>query len=170
MIGEFQILKKLCYDNKLFDKNSCHLNILSRFVDELKAVKKVTQYRVEAAMAMVNGGFVRPESLRGSGSSNSGVNTAASTSSIRMQGAKGAGMNNAVGLSDIDGVQVINTFRGGQFIIEDKRLRKKKRAKLCDAEMNTNTNETIATEVKEMDKTSQSIPSWVMLSDLNDDR
>lgn len=140
---------------------------LFRFVDELKAVKKVTQYRVEAAMAMVNGGFVRPESLRGSSSSSNGMATAASTSSIRMQGAKGAGMNNAVGLSDIDGVKVINTFRGGQFIIEDKRLRKKKRAKFFDAELNKNTNETIAADEKESENTPQSIPSWAMLPDFN---
>lgn len=138
---------------------------LFRFVDELKAVKKVTQYRVEAAMAMVNGGFVRPESLRGSSSSSNGMTTAASTSSIQMQGANG--MNNAVGLSDIDGVKVINTFRGGQFIIEDKRLRKKKRAKFSDADLNKNTNETIAADEKESENTPQSIPSWAMLPDFN---
>lgn len=37
----------------------------SRFLSELKAVKKATQYRVEAAMAAVNGHAIRPEKLRG---------------------------------------------------------------------------------------------------------
>jgi len=34
-----------------------------------------------------------------------------------MQGVKAAGMTNAVGLSEVDGTQVVNTFSGGQFII-----------------------------------------------------
>jgi len=42
----------------------------SRFLDELKAVRKGTQYRVEAAMAKVNGQEIRPESLR---NSNTGI-------------------------------------------------------------------------------------------------
>lgn len=36
-----------------------------RLVDELKAVKKATEYRVEVALAIVNGVGVRPEQLRG---------------------------------------------------------------------------------------------------------
>jgi predicted RNA-binding protein with PIN domain len=36
-----------------------------RFVDELKAVKKAVEYRVEAAVARVNGHSIRPEKLRG---------------------------------------------------------------------------------------------------------
>jgi predicted RNA-binding protein with PIN domain len=36
-----------------------------RFVDELKAVKKAVDYRVEAAVAKVNGHGIRPEKLRG---------------------------------------------------------------------------------------------------------
>lgn len=38
----------------------------TRFVDELKAVKRSTQYRVEVAMAQVNGHAIRPEKLHGS--------------------------------------------------------------------------------------------------------
>ena len=38
----------------------------TRFVDELKSNKKAIEYRVEAAMAKVNGQVVRPEKLRGS--------------------------------------------------------------------------------------------------------
>jgi uncharacterized protein len=37
----------------------------SRFVDELKAVQKAVAYRVEAAVAKVNGHAIRPEQLRG---------------------------------------------------------------------------------------------------------
>jgi predicted RNA-binding protein with PIN domain len=87
-----------------------------RFVDELKAVKKITQYRVEAAMAMVNGEFVRPESLRGASGSTQ------SAPFIRMQGAKGPDVSD-----ENEGVQVVSTLRGGQFVIEDKRLRRKMR-------------------------------------------
>jgi predicted RNA-binding protein with PIN domain len=36
-----------------------------RFVDELKSMKKAIEYRVEAAMAKVNGSVIRPEKLRG---------------------------------------------------------------------------------------------------------
>jgi predicted RNA-binding protein with PIN domain len=84
-----------------------------RLVDELKAVKKVTEYRVEAAVAMVNREN-RREELR-----NNRINLPV------MQGAKGFG-SRSVGLSEVDGKQVINTFRGGQFIIEDKRKKKNK--------------------------------------------
>jgi predicted RNA-binding protein with PIN domain len=91
-----------------------------RFVEELKAVKKVTEYRVEAAMAIANGGYVRPDGLRNIGNKQL-------ARPILMQGAKGAGMANAVGVSEVDGKQVVNTFRGGQFIIEDKRQRKNKK-------------------------------------------
>jgi predicted RNA-binding protein with PIN domain len=84
-----------------------------RLVDELKAVKRVTEYRVEVAMAMVNREN-RREGLR-----NNRLNVPA------MQGAKGFG-SRSVGLSEVDGKQVVNTFRGGQFIIEDKRKKKAK--------------------------------------------
>ncbi len=86
-----------------------------RLVDELKAVKKVTEYRVEAAMAIANGGYVRPEGMRKNG-----------ISTPMMQGARGTG-SNKVGITEQGGRQVMNTFRGGQFIIEDKRKRTKKK-------------------------------------------
>ncbi|KAL3793863.1 hypothetical protein HJC23_002110 [Cyclotella cryptica] len=96
------------------------------FVDELKAVKKVTEYRVEAAMAMVNGGYIRPESLRNNGKLLLSSSSQVTKPIVMMQGVKAVGMAHAVGLSEVNGIQVVNTFRGGQFIIEDKRLRKKK--------------------------------------------
>ncbi|KAL3779715.1 LOW QUALITY PROTEIN: hypothetical protein ACHAW5_004561 [Stephanodiscus triporus] len=77
-----------------------------RLVDEVE--RRVTEYRVEAAMAMVNREN-RREGLR-----NNRLNVPV------MQGAKGFG-SRSVGLSEVDGKQVVNTFRGGQFIIEDKR-------------------------------------------------
>ncbi|KAL7451483.1 hypothetical protein ACHAWC_003312 [Mediolabrus comicus] len=49
-----------------------------RLVDELKSVKKVTNYRVEVAMAIANGGYVRPEKMRKNG-----------ISTPMMQGARG---------------------------------------------------------------------------------
>jgi predicted RNA-binding protein with PIN domain len=84
-----------------------------RLVDELKAVKKVTEYRVEVAVAMLNREN-RREELR-----KNRINLPV------MQGAKGFGTR-SVGLSEVDGKQVVNTFRGGQFIIEDKRKKKVK--------------------------------------------
>mmetsp|Transcript_32991 Transcript_32991/g.74665 ORF Transcript_32991/g.74665 Transcript_32991/m.74665 type:complete len:418 (+) Transcript_32991:178-1431(+) len=87
-----------------------------RLVDELKAVKKATAYRVEAAMAIANGGFVRPEALRQKQSTN--------LPAMKMQGARGS-----VGFAEVNGRQVMNTYRGGQFVIEDKR--KKKKEKNC---------------------------------------
>jgi predicted RNA-binding protein with PIN domain len=126
-----------------------------RFVDELKAVKKVTKYRVEAALAMVNNNINSDEI----------GNTQQQTPSIRMQGAQGQDMKNAVGLNKVDGVQVINTFRGGQFVIEDKRLRKKKKTINVDEDFDFDenynfTNQTVGATFE--DKTT-SIPSWAML-------
>ncbi len=37
----------------------------TRFVDELKSMKKAIGYRVEAAVAKANGQAIRPEKLRG---------------------------------------------------------------------------------------------------------
>merc|ERR1719356_229330 len=83
-----------------------------RFVDELKAVKKSTEYRVEVAMAMVNGGYLRPEEMRWNG-----VRTPA------MQGARDAELNTGDAPTE-DGRRVVSTLRGGQFVVEDKRKRK----------------------------------------------
>jgi predicted RNA-binding protein with PIN domain len=116
-----------------------------RLVDELKAVKKITEYRVEAALAMVNGGYVRPEGLR-----NKRMNVP------MMQGAKGIG-SNSVGVAEVDGKQVVNTFRGGQFIIEDKR---KKKAKPNQAE---NVEPKKKAVFDDLVQGTQDIPTWAML-------
>ncbi|KAL7538998.1 hypothetical protein ACHAXR_008963 [Thalassiosira sp. AJA248-18] len=120
-----------------------------RLVDELKAVKKVTEYRVEAAMAIANGSFVRPEGMR-----NKRINAPT------MQGARGSGANsNPVGVSEVNGKQVVNTFRGGQFIIEDKRKKKK----------NTKTKKAEDAEAKkkavfeDMVEGTQDVPSWAIV-------
>lgn len=118
-----------------------------RLVDELKAVKKITAYRVEAAMAIANNGHVRPEGLR-----NKGI------SMPTMQGAKGTG-SNSVGVSEVNGKQVVNTFRGGQFIIEDKRKKKTKPKKAEESE----TKKKVTKE--DMVKGTQSTPSWAIVPD-----
>ena len=69
-----------------------------RLVEELKAVKKATEYRVEAAMAIANG-----RSLLGTNPPTHDGKTAV-----------------APGIRT-----VVNTARGGQFVIEDKRNRTK---------------------------------------------
>ncbi len=126
-----------------------------RLVDELKAVKKVTEYRVEAALAMVNGGYIRPEGLR-----NKRINVP------MMQGAKGIG-SNSVGVTEVDGKQVVNTFRGGQFIIEDKRKKKPK----------PNLSERVEQKKKavfdDLVQGTQETPSWAIIPNattINDER
>jgi len=120
-----------------------------RLVDELKAVKKATEYRVEVAMAIANGGHVRPEGMR-----NKGI------SMPSMQGAKGVGTN-SVGVSEVNGMQVVNTFKGGQFIIEDKRKKKTKTKKTVDAEANKKV------VFEDMVEGTQDIPSWAIVPDAN---
>jgi len=120
-----------------------------RLVDELKAVKKVTGYRVEAAMAIANGGHMRPEGLR-----NKQIKMPA------MQGAKGMGAN-SVGVSEVNGQQVVNTFRGGQFIIEDKRKKKIKSKKVEATEAKKKT------VFEDMVQGTQDIPSWAIVPNAN---
>jgi len=117
-----------------------------RLVDELKAVKKVTEYRVEAAMAIANGGYVRPEGMR-----NKRINTPS------MQGAKGTGAN-SVGVSEVDGKQVVNTFKGGQFIIEDKRKKKKAKPKKSEEAKKKAVFE-------DMVEGTQDLPLWAVVPD-----
>ena len=67
-----------------------------RLVDELKAVRKSSEYRVEVALAEANGGYVRPEGLRNSQS----------------EGAKK--------------LQALHHFKGGSIIMDDEVRKKKK--------------------------------------------
>lgn len=134
-----------------------------RLVDELKAVKKITDYRVEVAMAIANGGYVRPEGMRKN-----------RISTPMMQGARGTG-SNAVGITEQDGRQVVNTFRGGQFIIEDKRKRKKKITSSSGTTKDDNTDNkgknssTGGSEVKrkatmnDLLQGTQTMPSWAVV-------
>lgn len=138
-----------------------------RLVDELKSVKKVTDYRVEVAMAIANGGYVRPEGMRKNG-----------ISTPMMQGARGLNGVNKVGITEQGGRQVVNTFRGGQFIIEDKRKKKNKKSKKKtaaaagnDVEDSDDTTTTTATtgEVKrkatmdDLKQGTQTLPSWAVV-------
>lgn len=125
-----------------------------RLVDELKAVKKVTAYRVEVAMAIANGGYVRPEGMRRNG-----------ISTPMMQGARGTG-SKKVGITEQGGRQVVNTYRGGQFIIEDKRKRKEKKKSSVDG---GNNNDDGNGEVKrkatmdDLKQGTQTLPSWAVV-------
>jgi len=119
-----------------------------KLVDELKAVKKTTEYRIEAAMAIANSAQVRPEGLE-----------TKRISLPTMQGAKGAGVN-SVGVSEVDGKQVVNTFRGGQFIIEDKR--KKKKTKTKNAEEAEPKKKAV---FGDMVHGTQDTPSWAIVPD-----
>ena len=137
-----------------------------RLVDELKSVKKVTNYRVEVAMAIANGGYVRPEKMRKNG-----------ISTPMMQGARGLNGTNQVGITEQGGRQVVNTFRGGQFIIEDKRKKKKsKKSSNTAAAGNVNvedsddtTTTTTTGEVKrkatmdDLKQGTQTLPSWAVV-------
>jgi len=71
-----------------------------------------------------------------------------------MQGARGTGAN-SVGVTEVNGKQVVNTFRGGQFIIEDKRKKKKKAKPKKKATSNDSKEGT------------SSIPSWAIVPDAN---
>mmetsp|Transcript_22780 Transcript_22780/g.34695 ORF Transcript_22780/g.34695 Transcript_22780/m.34695 type:complete len:94 (+) Transcript_22780:2-283(+) len=77
-----------------------------------------------------------------------------------MQGAKGVGTN-SVGVSEVNGMQVVNTFKGGQFIIEDKRKKKTKTKKTVDAEANKKV------VFEDMVEGTQDIPSWAIVPDAN---
>ena len=127
-----------------------------RLVDELRAVKKATEYRVEAAMAIANGSVVRPDGLR-----KKGINMP------RMQGARGTGAN-SVGVTEVNGKQVVNTFRGGQFIIEDKRKKKAKPKKNIEDKVTKK-----KAEFGDMVEGTQQLPSWAVMPNatkVNDNR
>ena len=128
-----------------------------RLVNELKAVKKITEYRVEAAMAIANGGYVRPEGMRKNG-----------ISTPMMQGARGTG-SNKVGITEQGGRQVVNTYRGGQFIIEDKRKKNKKSNKKASSTGSADDSDGGGGEVKrkatmdDLKQGTQTLPSWAVV-------
>ena len=70
-----------------------------QLVDKMKTLRKITEYRVE--VAPVCNGFSR----------------------LTMQGAQGTGAE-VVGVCNVDRRQVVMTFHGGQFIMENKRKKK----------------------------------------------
>ena len=109
-----------------------------RFVTELKAVKKAMAYRVEAAMAKVNGQAMRPEKLWGSNvfsanSSNNRKRVASSNNSTRLSkdasSASSSSTNHVLeGVEKTSNGRSLYTgrFGRGSVIIEDKRKKKKK--------------------------------------------
>ena len=126
-----------------------------RFVDELKAVKKAVAYRVEAAMAKVNGEAMRPEKLwgtntfssRGAGSSSPSNSPATIPTKESKQNSrnkeeellnklqskpssKSSSSSNSLGAGEVkktaDGKTVYTgRFGRGAFVIEDRRKKKK---------------------------------------------
>ncbi len=117
-------------------------------------------------MAIANGGYVRPEGMRKNG-----------ISTPMMQGARGLNGVNKVGITEQGGRQVVNTFRGGQFIIEDKRKKKKskKSSKTAAAaagnvqDSDDTTTTTTTGEVKrkatmdDLKQGTQTLPSWAVV-------
>lgn len=107
-----------------------------RFVNELKAVKKSMEHRVEAAMAKVNGQAMRPEKLWGSKTfiplktNNNGV------SQPKRNGvaSSGRGSTNSSTAAPIAGAEAIDEgkfvykgrFGRGSLLIEDKRKKPSK--------------------------------------------
>ncbi|KAL3934023.1 MAG: hypothetical protein SGARI_003564 [Bacillariaceae sp.] len=85
-----------------------------RFVSELKAVKKSMSYRVEAAMAAINGHAIRPESMWGSDVFIESSNSDAPRKEVIEERA--------------DGTEVyIQRVGRGEFLIEDKREKNRRR-------------------------------------------
>jgi hypothetical protein len=98
-----------------------------------------------------------------------------------MQGARGLNGTNKVGITEQGGRQVVNTFRGGQFIIEDKRKKKKSKKTAGGAgnvqdsadTTTTTTTTTITTTTSEVNKRkatmddlkqgTQTLPSWAVV-------
>jgi hypothetical protein len=86
-----------------------------RFVSELRAVKKSMSYRVEAAMAAVNGHALRPESLWGS---NMFIESSSSSNAPIKEMIE----------ERPDGTKVyIQRVGRGEFLVEDKREKNQKR-------------------------------------------
>lgn len=109
-----------------------------RFVNELKAVKKSVAYRVEAAMAKVNGEAMRPEKLWGTQVFSSSVNhrpPAKRAHAEPKQGKNATSSTESKSSPPVEGAQetgdgrFVYTGRFGRsaVIIEDKRKKPTKR-------------------------------------------
>ena len=101
-----------------------------RFVAELKSVKKAVAFRVEAAMAKVNGQSMRPEKLWGSNTfANSRPKNLKPVSSVNTTKASQPQIEGINGLQQTEDGRTFYTGRFGKnaVIIEDKRKKKKKK-------------------------------------------
>ena len=110
-----------------------------RFVNELKSVKKAMAYRVEAAMAKVNGQAMRPEKLWGTRTALASSNFARPTQPKTSNGAKSptasdvASEKSTGSSTPVQGAQEIDEgkfvykgrFGRGSLLIEDKRKKPK---------------------------------------------
>lgn len=99
-----------------------------RFVSELKAIKKAVDYRVEAAMAKVNGERMRPEKLWGTTTFARNSANLKAMSSINTTEASEAQIEGINGLHQTEDGRTVYTGRFGKnaVMIEDKRKKKKK--------------------------------------------
>ncbi|KAL3937439.1 MAG: hypothetical protein SGARI_002125 [Bacillariaceae sp.] len=88
-----------------------------RFVSELKAVKKAMRYRVEAAMASINGHAIRPESMWGTDSFTASSSSNAPKKEILEEREDGTKM-------------YIQRVGRGEFLIEDKREKNRRKLEL----------------------------------------
>lgn len=100
-----------------------------RFVSELKAMKKAVAFRVEAAMAKVNGESMRPEKLWGTTTfapNTANLKPVSSTNTTKSSAAQIEGIN---GLQQTEDGRTVYTGRFGRnaVIIEDRRKKKKKK-------------------------------------------
>ena len=92
-----------------------------RFVSELKAVKKAMSYRVEAAMAAVNGHAIRPESMWGTDFFTASSNSNAPKKEILEE--------------RDDGTKAyIQRVGRGEFLIEDKREKNRRKLEAKQAQ------------------------------------
>jgi predicted RNA-binding protein with PIN domain len=98
-----------------------------RFVTELKAVKKSVAYRVEAAMAKVNGGRIRPEKLWGSSTFASSRSPTQPANDTKKRPTSPSPIKGIDRVHETEDGRTIYTGRFGHaLIIEDKRKKKKK--------------------------------------------
>jgi len=99
-----------------------------RLVDELRTVRKITAYRVEAALTMANRESARPGGT-GENRIHTGGDDAEAPDGTRRNRIQIGG--DEVEVREEGRKLVVNTLRGGQFVIEDKR-KKKPRGNLAD--------------------------------------
>lgn len=104
-----------------------------RFVNELKSIKKAMAYRVEAAMAKVNGQAMRPEQLWGTKTFTRYLNSESRNIQASNKDSGSTGTKSLNNSAPVKGAEVIDEgkfvykgrFGRGSLLIEDKRKKPK---------------------------------------------